>query len=148
MRTQGRRLSAALVLAALLVLAACAVNPVTGRKEIMLISESAEVEMGKSADQSIRAQFGLYDDPELTAYVDRVARRMAPFLHRPKLVYHFAVLDTPVENAFAAPGGYVYVTRGLLAMMNSEAELATVLGHELGHYLGLDENDLAVRDLE
>lgn len=132
-KISGRRFAAAFVLAALLVAAACAVNPVTGRKEIMLISESAEVEMGKSTDQSIRAQFGLYDDPELTAYVDRVARRMAPFLHRPKLVYHFAVLDTPVENAFAAPGGYVYVTRGLLAMMNSEAELATVLGHELGH---------------
>ena len=133
MRTRGSRPLAAPVLAALLVAAACAVNPVTGRKEIMLISENQEVEMGKSTDQSIRSQFGLYADPELAAYVDRVARRMVPFLHRPNLVYHFAVLDTPVENAFAAPGGYVYVTRGLLAMMNSEAELATVLGHELGH---------------
>ena len=98
MSTQGYRPLAALVLAALLVAAACAVNPVTGRKEIMLISENQEVEMGKSTDQSIRAQFGLYADPELTAYVDRVARRMVPFLHRPALVYHFAVLDTPVAR--------------------------------------------------
>ena len=58
---------------------------------------------------------------------------MAPLTHRPKLEYHFAVLDTPVVNAFAAPGGYIYVTRGILAMMNSESELATVIGHELGH---------------
>lgn len=133
MRTQEFRPLAAIVTAALLIAAACTVNPVTGKKEIMLVSEGQEIEMGKSSDRSIRDQFGLYEDPALTAYVDRVARRMVPFLHRPALDYHFAVLDTPVENAFAAPGGYVYVTRGLLAMMNSEAELATVLGHELGH---------------
>ncbi len=133
MRIRGGRPLAVPALAVLLVAAACAVNPVTGKKEIMLISEGQEIELGKLTDKSIREQFGLYDDPALSAYVDRVARRMVPYLHRPSLAYHFAVLDTPVENAFAAPGGYVYVTRGLLAMMNSEAELATVLGHELGH---------------
>lgn len=133
MKTRGGRALAVPVLAALLAAAACAVNPVTGEREIMLVSEGQEVAMGRSTDASIRDEFGLYDDPALSAYVDGVARRMVPYLHRPGLAYHFAVLDTPVENAFAAPGGYVYVTRGLLAMMNSEAELATVLGHELGH---------------
>lgn len=128
-----RRLTAVAVCAALSGLLSCAVNPVTGKNEIMLIPESQEIEMGKATDQSIREQYGLYQDAGLTAYVDRVARRLVPYTHRNKLEYHFAVLDTPVENAFAAPGGYVYVTRGLLAMMNSEAELATVLGHELGH---------------
>ena len=128
-----RRLTAVAILAALSGLFSCAVNPVTGKNEIMLVPESQEIEMGKSTDQSIRDQYGLYRDPALSAYVDRVARRLVPYTHRNKLEYHFAVLDTPVENAFAAPGGFVYVTRGMLAMMNSEAELATVLGHELGH---------------
>jgi predicted Zn-dependent protease len=128
-----KRVAATVLLAALIGIAACATNPVTGKKEIMLIPESAEIEMGKSTDAAIRQEYGLYPDPELTAYVDRVARRMVPYTHRNKLEYHFAVLDTPIENAFAAPGGYIYVTRGLLAMTNSEAELATVLGHELGH---------------
>jgi predicted Zn-dependent protease len=113
--------------------ASCAVNPVTGRKELALISEQGEIEMGKETDAEIGREYGIYDDPELTRYVARVGQAMVPYTHRPKLEYHFAVLDTPVVNAFAAPGGYVYVTRGILAMMNSESELATVLGHELGH---------------
>ena len=128
-----RRLTAVAILLALSGLFSCAVNPVTGKSEIMLIPENQEIEMGKETDRSIREQYGLYQDPDLVPYVDQVARRLVPYTHRNKLEYHFAVLDTPVENAFAAPGGYVYVTRGLLAMMNSEAELATVLGHELGH---------------
>ena len=133
MKTVLRRSAALIVLAALSGLMSCAINPVTGKKEIMLIPESQEIEMGKSTDESIRRQFGLYEDPELTAYVERVSRKLVPYVHRKQLPYHFAVLDTAVENAFAAPGGYIYVTRGLLAMANSEAELATVLGHELGH---------------
>lgn len=111
----------------------CAVNPVTGKKELMLISESMEIEMGKEIDQALRVEYGIYDDPRLNAYVAGVGMQMVSSTHRPHLQYHFAVLDTPVENAFAAPGGYIYITRGLLAMINSEAELATVLGHELGH---------------
>jgi predicted Zn-dependent protease len=111
----------------------CAVNPVTGKKEFMLISESAEIQLGKNVDQGIRQQYGIYNDPNLNAYVARMGNRMAPHTHRSHLKYHFAILDTPVQNAFAAPGGYIYITRGLLAMMNNEAELACVLGHELGH---------------
>ena len=128
-----RRLAAITVLVSFGGIMSCAINPVTGRNEIMLISENAEVEMGKSTDISIKQQFGFYEDPKLSAYVEKVARRLVPHLHRKNLEYHFAVLDTPIENAFAAPGGYIYVTRGLLAMMNSEAELSTVIGHELGH---------------
>ncbi len=105
----------------------------TGKKEINLISEQGEIALGENTDKQIRAQFGVYPDPVLTRYVERIGAKLAPFTHRPHLIYHFAVLDTPVINAFAAPGGYIYVTRGLLAMMNSEAELAVVLGHELGH---------------
>jgi predicted Zn-dependent protease len=133
MDTTLRRLTSVIIIIALSGAFSCAINPVTGKREIMLVPESQEIEMGKSTDQSIRQQYGFYQDAALTSYVDRVGRRIVPYTHRNKLEYHFAVLDTPIENAFAAPGGYVYVTRGLLAMMNSEAELATVLGHELGH---------------
>lgn len=114
-------------------LVACSINPVTGKREISLISEQGEIAMGENTDKEVRAQFGAYTDPVLTKYVERVGNRLVPYTHRPDLAYHFAVLDTPVINAFAAPGGYIYVTRGVLAMMNSEAELAVVLGHELGH---------------
>ena len=115
------------------VLVSCAVNPVTGKREFMLISEQQEISLGQETDQEIRSQYGVYDHPGLNEYVTRVGMTMVPHSHRSHLGYHFAVLDTPVVNAFAVPGGYIYVTRGILAMMNSEAELAVVLGHELGH---------------
>jgi predicted Zn-dependent protease len=121
------------LLTLIVILVRCAVNPVTGKKEIMLISESMEISMGKDIDQGLRQEYGFYDDPQLEPYIDRIGHKLVPYTHRPHLQYHFAILDTPVENAFAAPGGYIYITRGLLAMINSEAELATVLGHELGH---------------
>jgi len=117
----------------LAVLVSCAINPVTGKRELSLIPESAEIELGKAADAEIRAQYGLYRDPALEGYIEQVGRSLTPHTHRPQLGYHFAVIDDPVVNAFAAPGGYVYVTRGLLALVSSEAELAAVLGHELGH---------------
>lgn len=118
---------------AILLLYQCATNPVTGKKEFMLISEKAEISLGKNIDQGIRQEYGIYDNAQLNAYVAGLGQKLAPLSHRPNLKFHFAVLDTPVENAFAAPGGYIYITRGLLAMMNSEAELAAILGHELGH---------------
>ena len=111
----------------------CAINPVTGKRELSLISEQEEIALGKQTDGEIKAQFGIYNDQVLNAYVQRIGQSMTSLTHRPHLTYHFAVLDTPVVNAFAVPGGYVYVTRGILALMNSEAELAVVLGHELGH---------------
>ena len=111
----------------------CAVNPVTGKRELNFFSEQQEIALGEKTDGEIKAQYGIYSDQALNAYVQRIGQSMAPLTHRPHLAYHFAVLDTPVVNAFAVPGGYVYVTRGILAMMNSEAELAVVLGHELGH---------------
>jgi predicted Zn-dependent protease len=111
----------------------CAVNPVTGKKELSLISENQEIAMGKESDVQIRREYGIYADAKLGAYVESVGRTLVPHTHRPQLSYHFAILDTPVVNAFAVPGGYVYVTRGILALMGSEAELAVVLGHELGH---------------
>jgi len=120
-------------LAAILAVIACAVNPVSGKKELMFFSEKQEIAMGQETDQQIRQQFGIYDDKGLNEYVNRIGQSMVRHSHRPNLPYHFAVLDTPVVNAFAAPGGFIYVTRGILALMGSEAELAAVLGHEMGH---------------
>lgn len=128
-----KKVSVVLCLLLILFTMSCAVNPVTGKRQLALISESGEISLGKETDVEIRQQYGVYDDPALNEYVTRIGLSMVPHTHRPHLTYHFAVLDTPVVNAFAVPGGYIYVTRGILAMMNSEAELAVVLGHELGH---------------
>lgn len=112
---------------------ACAVNPVTGKRELSLISEKDEIALGQKTDTDIQAQYGFYADSSLNEYVRKVGMQLSPHTHLPNLSYHFVIIDTPVVNAFAAPGGYIYVTRGILAIMNSEAELAAVLGHELGH---------------
>lgn len=117
----------------LLLAASCAVNPVTGRRELNLISENQEIALGKETDKEIRIQYGIYDDSSLNQYVERIGKMLTPHTHRSHLNYYFSVLDTPVINAFAVPGGYIYLTRGILAMMNSEAALAAVLSHELGH---------------
>ncbi|MEN6560820.1 MAG: M48 family metalloprotease [Acidobacteriota bacterium] len=127
-----RTRSAALVLL-LLAAAACAVNPVTGQKEFMLYSESQEIQLGRQTDTEVAATYGVYDDPALAAYIDQVGKSLAARGQRPGLPWRFTVLDSPVINAFAVPGGSVYVTRGILALMGSEAELAAVLGHEIGH---------------
>lgn len=89
--------------------------------------------MGRQGDQEILAEFGVYEDTALTAYVERVGRRLAAVSETPELDWHFRVLNAPVVNAFALPGGYVYVTRGMLAAVQSEAQLAGILGHEIGH---------------
>jgi predicted Zn-dependent protease len=126
----------ALLLAATLALgtaAACAVNPVTGQRELALMTESQEIQLGRDADQDITRSMGLYEDAELQAYVQALGVRMARESERPNLPWTFRVLDDPVVNAFALPGGYIYVTRGILAHFSSEAELAGVLGHEIGH---------------
>jgi len=112
---------------------ACAVSPVTGKHELALLTEADELRLGRDNDLEIRKQYGVYEDPALQGYVREVGERLAARSHRAHLQYHFTVLDSPEVNAFALPGGYVYITRGILAHLNSEAELAAVLGHEIGH---------------
>ena len=111
----------------------CATNPATGKKEFNLMSEAQEVSLGKESDAQVRKEMGVVTDPALQRYVDGVARRLASGTERPNLPWTFAVVDSPAVNAFALPGGYVYLTRGILAHLNSEAELAGVLGHEIAH---------------
>lgn len=112
---------------------ACATNPATGKKQLMLVSEAQEIAMGKQADQEAVAAYGLYPNPQLQAYVADLGRRLAARSERPDLPWSFKVVDDPAVNAFALPGGYIYVTRGILAHLRSEAELAGVVGHEIGH---------------
>lgn len=117
-------------------LAGCAVNPVTGRKELALmqISESDEISIGaKTFPQVIQQMGGLYPDATLNAYIDGVGQRLTRYSHRPDLPYQFAVINDSTPNAFALPGGPIAITRGLLMVMENEAQLASVLGHEVGH---------------
>ena len=111
----------------------CARNPVTGKKQVVLMSEKQEIAMGKEADPQIIAHFGLYDDSTMQRFIKAKGKQMAAISHRPKLDYTFRVLNSEVVNAFAVPGGYVYFTRGIMAQFNSEADFAGVLGHEIGH---------------
>jgi predicted Zn-dependent protease len=113
--------------------AACALNPATGKRQLSLISEAQEIQMGRQAAASVRSTVGLVDDQALQAYVREIGRREAAGSERPQLPWEFHVVDDPSPNAFALPGGFIYATRGLLNLMTSEAELAGVLGHEIGH---------------
>ncbi len=115
--------------------AACAVNPVTGRQELHLVSETAEINVGKEnyapAQQSQGGEFTV--DPALTTYVGAVGRRLAQASDRPTLPYEFVVVNNSVPNAWALPGGKIALNRGLLAELHDEAELAAVLSHEIVH---------------
>lgn len=123
-----------LILSIFLILSSgCAVNPVTGNQDLVLMSEEDEIALGRKINKNILQQYRIYDNPELQIYVSRVGRDLAKNSHRSNLTYRFTVLDSKDINAFALPGGYIYITRGLMAYLNSEAELAAVLGHEIGH---------------
>jgi len=111
----------------------CAVNPVTGKRELMLMSEEQEIAMGKKSDPAVIAQYGLYQDEALQKFINDKGQLMAKISHRPNLQFEFKIVDSPVVNAFALPGGYIYFTRGIMAHFNNEAEFAGVLGHEIGH---------------
>ena len=131
MRALSQRLFA---VALALAVANCATNPVTGQPNFVTISEEEEVTIGRQEDPKVLQEYGgFYDDPGLQRYVDEIGQRLARVSHRPNLQYFFRVVDSPQINAFALPGGYVYITRGILNYLNSEAELAAVLGHEIGH---------------
>ena len=117
----------------LLFIESCAVNPVTGKRDLMLISEERELAMGAESDPGVIAYFGLYEDQKLQDFINKKGKEMAAISHRSHLDFKFRILDSPVINAFAVPGGYVYFTRGILAHFNNEAEFAGVLGHEIGH---------------
>jgi predicted Zn-dependent protease len=109
------------------------VNPVSGQAERTVMDERSEIAEGAKGHQQVLQEYGVYNNPAVQAYVNTLGQRLAAQSHRKQLQWHFTVLDTPTINAFALPGGYVYVTRGIMAYMDSEADLAGVIGHEIGH---------------
>lgn len=118
----------------LVLLAACSTNPATGKRQFNIVSESQEVAIGQQSHPEIIRQYGVYDEkPELNRLVNEVGQRLAAASERPNLPWTFTVLDSPIVNAMALPGGYIYITRGMLERINSEDELAGVLGHEIAH---------------
>ncbi len=123
----------ALWIVPVLLAVACATNPATGKRELALVSQEQEVQMGREASAQIPETLGLVDDPELQSYVLRIGQSLSARSERPNLPWEFHVVDDPVPNAFALPGGFIYVTRGMMNLMTTEAQLASVLGHEIGH---------------
>jgi predicted Zn-dependent protease len=119
--------------AAALVCACTSVNPVTGRREVILMSPEQERAIDEQASREIEAQLGVARDPELVGYIDSLGSEMAEHSPRKDVTYHFAIVEMDEPNAFALPGGHIYVSRGLITVSNSEAEIANVLGHEVGH---------------
>ncbi|MEE4274032.1 MAG: M48 family metalloprotease [Thermoanaerobaculales bacterium] len=133
MRVKDRAPFVIAAAACLVALSACTLNPATGERQLTLISEAQERAIGKQAVPQVLATFGEYPDEEWQAYVDNLGQALAAASERPHLDWEFHVLDDPLVNAFAYPGGYIYLTRGILGHFNSEAELVSVLGHEIGH---------------
>jgi len=127
------RKAIALLALAALAGAACQANPVTGKREVIMMSTEREQQIDKQAAAQVAAQMGLLDSPELTSYVKSISTRLAVMSPRKDVTYEVNIVDTPEANAFALPGGSVFVSRGLLIITNSEDELANVIGHEIGH---------------
>lgn len=123
-----------LALSVTLAMVACSTNPATGKREFNIVSEGQEISIGQQSHQEIIREFGVYDEkPELGRLVNDIGHRIAASSERPHLPWTFTVLDSPIVNAMALPGGYIYITRGMLENINSEDELAGVLGHEIAH---------------
>ncbi|MCB0647617.1 MAG: M48 family metalloprotease [Saprospiraceae bacterium] len=135
------------LLLTIIFLNSCARNPVTGKREISLMSEEQEKQIGAESDPQIIATYGIYEDKDLQAFITQKGQEMAAISHRPNLGYEFKIVDSPVVNAFAVPGGYVYFTRGIMAHFNNEAEFAGVLGHEIGHITARHANDIQTKQL-
>ena len=116
-----------------LIFSACGINPVTRTREFNIISEEREISLGRNASSSISREYGVYNNTDLEHYVNEVGQRLVSVSDRNSIPYEFHIVDMPILNAFALPGGYIYITRGLLAELENEAQLASVLAHEIGH---------------
>jgi predicted Zn-dependent protease len=130
------RAHAAMLAFSAVLLAGCGTqvqNPVSGEMERSVLTEADEIRVGAGQHKQVLADYGRVDNPRLQAYVDGIGQRLAKSSQRPDLPWTFTVLDSPDINAFALPGGYIYVTRGIVAQVQDEAELAGIIGHEIGH---------------
>ncbi|MGN7438885.1 MAG: M48 family metalloprotease [Alcanivorax sp.] len=115
----------------------CSTNPATGQNQFTaFMSPEQEKQVGAQEHQKVLQEYGLYKDQKLQDYVTKVGQSVVKHTERPEVQYKFFLLDSPIVNAFALPGGYIYLTRGVMALSNSESEMAAVLGHEAGHITG------------
>jgi predicted Zn-dependent protease len=128
-----RSIARGFALLGIALLTGCATNPVSGKRELSLVSSAQETQIGREGYQAVLKEYGQYGDARLQAYVNDVGQKLGKVSHLPNETWTFTLLDDPTVNAFAMPGGYIYITRGILAHLNSEAQLAGVLGHEIGH---------------
>ena len=133
MRVCGELLRATGLCVVMLSLVGCSINPVTGNREFVTMSQAQEISIGRENHDVITREMGIYDDASLQEYVEDIGYQLAGESHRPDLPWQFTIVDTPVVNAFALPGGFIYLTRGLMAYLGSESELVGVMGHEIGH---------------
>ena len=118
---------------AVVTVSGCATNPATGEREITLVSEAQEIQLGRQAAQEVEQTLSFVEEDALQAYVQRLGAQLAAASERPDLPWSFRVVDDPSPNAFALPGGFIYITRGMINLLDSEAELVAVLGHEIAH---------------
>jgi len=120
----------------------CAVNPITGEEELMLVPESQDIEIGRKYAPEIEKQLGgRIDNPALQNYIDSIGQKIARISHRPDWEYHFVALKDDSLNAFALPGGYVFITKGMLEKLKTEAQLAAILSHETVHVVARDTSN-------
>jgi len=137
MNSQFRTRTSVLEMSLLVLLSAaagaCSINPVSNMPEVTLLTVEQEKKIGEDEAKKVEQEMGLVSDAALTAYVEAIGQRLVKESPRHDVPYQFHVVDMTEPNAFALPGGYVYVTRGLLALVNTEDELAGVVGHEIGH---------------
>lgn len=129
----GRFSALLLLMMSLFLVQSCQVNPVTGKRQLAFMSEEKEIALGKSYDPQVVAEMGKYENPKMAQFLTEKGNEMAAISERPNLPWKFTLIDSPVVNAFAVPGGFVYFTRGIMAHFNNEAQFAGVLGHEIGH---------------
>ncbi|UTA46656.1 M48 family metalloprotease [Simiduia sp. 21SJ11W-1] len=114
-------------------LGACAVNPATGTPDFVFMSEESEIKKGKELHEKIIASTPVYQDEKLTEYVNNIGQKLVKVSDRPDIPYTFTIIDSPDINAFALPGGYIYINRGLIGYLSNEAQLAAVIAHEIAH---------------
>ena len=115
----------------------CVVTPSSGQREISLMSEEDEKAIGKSEHPKIIKQFGgVYQNDKLQNYIESLGKFLVSTSETPNLTFTFTILNSPIVNAFALPGGYIYLTRGLIYLCQNEAQLAGVIAHEIGHITG------------
>ena len=133
LRTTRSRFGALALVAVVVTVSECAVNPATGKRELSLVGEGQEIQLGAEGAKAAAAQMGIYPDSAIQRYVSSLGQQVARIGERPGLPWSFTVVDDPIVNAFALPGGPIFISRGILTHMNSEAQLVSVLGHEAGH---------------